>query len=666
MKFVNTRWCILLILPILSTCQSQDVTTTTVAPEEIEEIATTTKNVNLPSLTVQTSSIRVVDDVNTLQVNGIGSVEEVQIETETTEATAEKAPEVEETTSFETSEIETKEATSSTFPTTSEDEDLTTQGPFVPEVRSVDTDEGVTTVEPQVEVDSTTIENDETTTLESTSQDFWVKIVTDETAESSTEVVIELVEDKEEANGSTETPSKALEIEDYSNDNTENNTPDFWVKVVSNETESSTEAVTELIQDETNDSIEEPSEIVENAGVSISEETEDETDEIPENLRPKFPAAQPRAIGKIVPSVQDFAERVRNGKQLEEESSTITSETVPITTTTTGSVVNPEEAESTEQPEEVEVEVTTFSADAISEESEAVTESSASIEEVIEETTTNPESLIDDSEETDVDFDTSIEVTEMAPSSPDELESTTTLPEELIELVEVTTLKAEVVQEEISELIQESVTDSIELMDEEPIEESEEVSTEVNETSEPIDEQPIEESEEVSTEGNHLSEPIDVEPIVSEVEEPSNPSPIEESLGPRITSQPAMIQFFTVGEPFVLICEAESQTGDEVQYSWTRNGHFLRENDPVNQIYRESLTNGNLLFISPKIRDVGTYQCVAETLAGKSFSQASLLMVQKEAEAIAARLVDNNEVVLVDTREPRQERVFVVMPEDDN
>ncbi|XP_059085699.1 zonadhesin-like [Tigriopus californicus] len=676
MKFVQVQCSIILwISLILASCQSQDVTTN--APEEIVEITTNGEiNVKLPSLTIQTSSIRVVDDVNVLQVNGIGSVQEVQLESETTEtpedlASTTEGLEIEETTILESSTSEasalaTDEEETIRVSDIAPEGVLTTLAPSVPEITSLENvdpvateknahvdeeEELATTVEPLFNGDSTTIEADE---------------------------------------GTTSTP---VQINAHLNDTANTAHSSTQTEIV--EDESLEEAVPEgePIEDEVSESIEEPSNDLES-----DDSTSNEEDTIPENLRPKFPAAQPRAIGKIVPSVQDFAERVRNGKQLQEDGTTIQPE---IDATTTSTVADQELVVITEQPAEIEIEATTSDPVVIQEELEDVTLSSASndeeievtpsnsessieeteevtqsssdandqevevttisieqsigeIEEVtqtlngvtdeeLEVTTTNSELSIEESEEISVNSDSPIELTdEVLPStdaSIEEPEVTTTTSEALMELTQATTFRALVDQEvEIPDLV----------------EEGEEVSTEVSDASEPINDEPT---------------IPDAQPIVieeeEEEEEPSNPSPIEENLRPRITSQPAMIQFFTVGEPFVLICEAESQTGDEVKYSWTRNGHFLRENDPVNQIYRESLTNGNLLFISPKIRDVGTYQCVAETLAGKSFSQASLLMVQREAEAIASRLVDNNEVVLVDTREPRQERVFVVMPEEE-
>ncbi|TRY80073.1 hypothetical protein TCAL_14802 [Tigriopus californicus] len=609
MKFVQVQCSIILwISLILASCQSQDVTTN--APEEIVEITTNGEiNVKLPSLTIQTSSIRVVDDVNVLQVNGIGSVQEVQLESETTEtpedlASTTEGLEIEETTILESSTSEasalaTDEEETIRVSDIAPEGVLTTLAPSVPEITSLENvdpvateknahvdeeEELATTVEPLFNGDSTTIEADE---------------------------------------GTTSTP---VQINAHLNDTANTAHSSTQTEIV--EDESLEEAVPEgePIEDEVSESIEEPSNDLES-----DDSTSNEEDTIPENLRPKFPAAQPRAIGKIVPSVQDFAERVRNGKQLQEDGTTIQPE---IDATTTSTVADQELVVITEQPAEIEIEATTSDPVVIQEELEDVTLSSASNDEEIEVTPSNSESSIEETEE----------VTQSSSDANDQE-------------VEVTTISIEQSIGEIEEVTQtlNGVTDEeLEVEIPDLVEEGEEVSTEVSDASEPINDEPT---------------IPDAQPIVieeeEEEEEPSNPSPIEENLRPRITSQPAMIQFFTVGEPFVLICEAESQTGDEVKYSWTRNGHFLRENDPVNQIYRESLTNGNLLFISPKIRDVGTYQCVAETLAGKSFSQASLLMVQREAEAIASRLVDNNEVVLVDTREPRQERVFVVMPEEE-
>jgi hypothetical protein len=132
---------------------------------------------------------------------------------------------------------------------------------------------------------------------------------------------------------------------------------------------------------------------------------------------------------------------------------------------------------------------------------------------------------------------------------------------------------------------------------------------------------------------------------------------------PTIVSQAGSIQNFNVGEPFVLVCQAKSGDDSPVSYTWTRNGHVLRLNDPSNQIYSESSSNGNLLFISPKLRDVGTYQCAAENVHGKTFSHATLLMVRKkhvvQEEGLLQQGVDE------EAREPRvnDDGVFVVLPQ---
>ncbi len=51
---------------------------------------------------------------------------------------------------------------------------------------------------------------------------------------------------------------------------------------------------------------------------------------------------------------------------------------------------------------------------------------------------------------------------------------------------------------------------------------------------------------------------------------------------PVITAQASMIQKFTIGEPFVLICAASSDT--PLTFYWTKNGRFLNIDDPVNQV----------------------------------------------------------------------------------
>ena len=85
---------------------------------------------------------------------------------------------------------------------------------------------------------------------------------------------------------------------------------------------------------------------------------------------------------------------------------------------------------------------------------------------------------------------------------------------------------------------------------------------------------------------------------------------------PNIITKSASVQRFTVGEPFVLECMADSADGVSVDYSWMKNGQQL-EVDSIGHIFRESATkNGNILiFPQDETEDEGTYQCVAENAA---------------------------------------------------
>jgi hypothetical protein len=58
------------------------------------------------------------------------------------------------------------------------------------------------------------------------------------------------------------------------------------------------------------------------------------------------------------------------------------------------------------------------------------------------------------------------------------------------------------------------------------------------------------------------------------------------SLGPTMIGEPPMLQYFKVGQPFVLVCSAlaPTESTSPLQYSWTRNGRPLLVNDPVNQV----------------------------------------------------------------------------------
>ena len=89
-----------------------------------------------------------------------------------------------------------------------------------------------------------------------------------------------------------------------------------------------------------------------------------------------------------------------------------------------------------------------------------------------------------------------------------------------------------------------------------------------------------------------------------------------------------MIQVFTLGVPLVLECYAESVFDSQVKYSWTKNGRPFQVDESQN-VFSESSSNGNILFISPTMSDVGTYQCEAHNSFGKNFSQASLLRAKQ-------------------------------------
>ena len=73
-------------------------------------------------------------------------------------------------------------------------------------------------------------------------------------------------------------------------------------------------------------------------------------------------------------------------------------------------------------------------------------------------------------------------------------------------------------------------------------------------------------------------------------------------------------------------CQAESKLDPNIRYTWTKNGRPFIINGQ--DVFSESSLNGNILFISPKSSDVGTYQCEAMNDFGNAFSEASLLRAQ--------------------------------------
>ena len=159
----------------------------------------------------------------------------------------------------------------------------------------------------------------------------------------------------------------------------------------------------------------------------------------------------------------------------------------------------------------------------------------------------------------------------------------------------------------------------------------------------------------------------------SESEDASNSAPV-------FVMHPSMIQFFAPGEPFALVCSAESpDPASEVTYSWTRNGRPMNMEDAAARlIFRENeASNGNLIFVSPGTGDVGTYTCLAENDHGKTYSRGSVVMIRKKAAEsdsdseetveempkMEVETGDDDEVVPAETeRKPRKEGVFLVFP----
>merc|ERR1719471_2391489 len=145
----------------------------------------------------------------------------------------------------------------------------------------------------------------------------------------------------------------------------------------------------------------------------------------------------------------------------------------------------------------------------------------------------------------------------------------------------------------------------------------------------------------------------------------------ESSLAPVFVTHPSMIQFSAPGEPFALVCAAESPaaaaSGGEVRYSWTRNGRLMDMADAAaRRVFRENAAaNGNLIFVSPGTGDVGTYTCLAQNEHGKTYSRGSGVMVRKEeeeSEGPKKEIEASNNNGALGEREPRKEGVFLVYP----
>ena len=59
---------------------------------------------------------------------------------------------------------------------------------------------------------------------------------------------------------------------------------------------------------------------------------------------------------------------------------------------------------------------------------------------------------------------------------------------------------------------------------------------------------------------------------------------------------------------FQQVCQANSAL-EPVKYSWLKNGRpFHLDNEFGSQVFRESPFDGNIIFVSPRSQDVGTYQ----------------------------------------------------------
>ena len=89
-----------------------------------------------------------------------------------------------------------------------------------------------------------------------------------------------------------------------------------------------------------------------------------------------------------------------------------------------------------------------------------------------------------------------------------------------------------------------------------------------------------------------------------------------------------------------------------VTYRWLKNGDFLDVSSVPNIFRESSVKNGNILIFANGVEDEGTYQCVAENSAGKTYAQSTLVTERrlKSPKAIA------------DTRRPVFEKVRENLP----
>ena len=83
-----------------------------------------------------------------------------------------------------------------------------------------------------------------------------------------------------------------------------------------------------------------------------------------------------------------------------------------------------------------------------------------------------------------------------------------------------------------------------------------------------------------------------------------DPTVIQRELGEMFAVQ--------VGTTATLPCEATSDQGATLTYSWTKDGLPLPLNSRMNFV--DSSVNGNLFVSSVELDDVGSYQCTITTM----------------------------------------------------